>query len=269
MRSIFSLDTFLPGALLSFIVFACFILPLARALPAPVGGNVIAANQPALSPGHLLGTDMNGNDVLARLAYGGRSSLQIAIAVNLVGLFIGGSIGALAGYARGLLEAFLVRVLDVFIAVPSLVLVIAIAQALGPSELNTIGALSLFSVPSFARVARAGTLKIRGRPFMTAAQISGTSHVRTLIQHVAPNIAAQLCVFGLLGIGIVVMLEGALSFLGLGVPPPNPSWGNMIADGQRAFLTKPSSVFLPTALLFLTVLSVNLLAQGVHRRFVR
>ena len=133
------------------------------------------------------------------------------------------------------------RVLDVLIAFPSLVLALAIAQSLGPSKLHTIYALSFFSVPAFARLSRASTLRLRERPFMLAARLAGTRAPRMLLRHVAPNILPQLVTFGLLGIGVTIILEGALSFLGLGVPPPDPSWGNMIFEGQAVLSAEPEA----------------------------
>ena len=120
-------------------------------------------------------------------------------------------------------------------------LALAIAQGLGPSKINTIWALSFFSVPAFARISRAATLRLRERPFMLAARLSGTGTVRILVRHVAPNIFPQLATFALLGMGIIIILEGALSFLGLGVPPPDPSWGNMIFEGQNVLSAQPRS----------------------------
>jgi peptide/nickel transport system permease protein len=251
------------AASLSLIFCACLLGPIIWTLPAPVDGSILAANAPLFAPGHLLGTDVNGNDVLARLLHGGRASLVIAIAVNALGLFIGGLLGAVSGYVGGIADAVLMRVLDVLIAFPSIVLAIAIAQALGPSLVHTVWALALFSVPAFARVARSATLKLRQRPFMLAAELAG-SGVSTLARHIAPNILPQLVELATLGMGIAITIEGALSFIGLGVPPPGPSWGNMIFQGQQALLTRPALVLLPSALLLFTVLSFNLLARAVR-----
>jgi peptide/nickel transport system permease protein len=262
-----SLAIAIPAAVLVLIFAACFLLPLVGALPKPTGGDILEANQPLFSEGHLLGTDEVGNDTLSRLIYGGRSSLQIALAVQAIGLVCGGLLGALAGYRRGLLDAVLTRMLDVLIAFPVLVLALAIAQGLGPSKLNTIWALAFFSVPAFARISRAAALQLRERPFILAARLSGTGSLRTLVRHIAPNILPQLSTFGLLGMGIIIILEGALSFLGLGVPPPAPSWGNMIAEGQNVISAEPRFVLLPSAFLFVTVLSFNLLGDALRARW--
>jgi peptide/nickel transport system permease protein len=249
------------------IVLACFGLPALVSLPPPVGGNVLDANLPLFAPQHFLGTDLNGNDVLSCLFHGGRASIEIALSVNLIGLVFGGTIGAVSGYAGRHVDALLMRLLDAVIAFPSLVLVLAVAQGLGSGMRNTIWSLAFFSVPAFARVARAATLRIRGQAFLTAAILSGASLRRIVFLHIAPNIAPQLITFGLLGIGVVMVIEGGLSFLGFGVQAPLPSWGNMIAQGQQALLTKPSLVLLPSSLLFVTVLSCNLLGEALRIRW--
>jgi peptide/nickel transport system permease protein len=261
-----SLDIAIPGAMIGVILFLCFVWPLFGTVPKPTGGNILDANVPSFSSGHPLGTDQVGNDLWSRLLYGGRNSLEIAFAVNLIGLVLGGLLGAFAAYWGSFTDTVIMRILDVLIAFPSLVLALAVAQSLGASKLHTIYALCFFSVPAFARLARAGTLRLRERPFMLAARLAGTRAPRILLRHVAPNIVPQLATFGLLGIGVTIILEGALSFLGLGVPPPEPSWGNMIFDGQAVLSAEPKLVLLPSAFLFVTVLAFNLLGDALRAR---
>jgi peptide/nickel transport system permease protein len=262
-----SLAVAIPAGMLVLIFGLCFLLPLFGNVPKPTGGDVLESGLPLFSEGHFLGTDQVGNDTWSRLLYGGRSSLEIALAVQLIGLVGGGLLGAFAGYRGGIVDAVVTRMLDVLIAFPALVLALAIAQGLGPSKVNTIWALSFFSVPAFARISRAATLSLRERPFMLAARLSGTGSVRILVRHVAPNILPQLVSFGLLGMGIIIILEGALSFLGLGVPAPAPSWGNMIAEGQNFISAEPRYVLLPSAFLFFTVLAFNLLGDALRARW--
>ena len=262
-----SLAIWIPAGVLLLIFGLCFLLPLFGGVPRPTGGDVLEASLPLFSPGHFLGTDEVGNDVWSRLLHGGRSSLQIALAVQLIGMIGGGMLGALAGYRGGVLDMIVTRVLDVLIAFPALVLALAIAQGLGPSKLNTIWALSFFSVPAFARISRAATLRLRERTFMLAARLSGPSGRRILMRHIAPNILPQLVTFGLLGMGVIIILEGALSFFGLGIPPPNPSWGNMIFDGQGILSAEPRLVLVPSAFLFVTVLAFNLLGDALRSRW--
>jgi peptide/nickel transport system permease protein len=262
-----SLDVVIPGAILGFLLFLFFIWPLIGPVGKPTGGNILNANIEPFSSGHILGTDPVGNDIWSRILYGGRSSIEIALAVQLIGLVLGGAVGAFAGYWGGALDLVLMRVLDVLIAFPALVIALAIAQSLGPSKFHTILALSFFSVPAFARISRAATLRLRERTFILAARLSGTGSPRILLRHVAPNILPQLVTFGLLGMGVIIILEGALSFFGLGIPPPNPSWGNMIFDGQGILSAEPRLVLVPSAFLFVTVLSFNLLGDALRSRW--
>jgi len=254
-------------ALLVVIFGACFIWPLVGSVPRPTGGSVLNANLSIGAPGHLLGTDPVGNDELSRLLYGGRASLEVALAVNALGIVLGGLLGALAAYVGGVLDAVIMRFLDMLIAFPSLVLALAIAEGLGPGEVHTIWALAFFSVPAFARVARAETLKVRERPFVAAAQLAGSRRWRILGAHIAPNILPQLITFAFLGMGITVVLEGALSFLGLGIPAPAPSWGNMIAQGQSVLSAQPRFVLLPSAALCLAVIAFNMLGDALRARW--
>jgi peptide/nickel transport system permease protein len=261
-----NLDVIIPGALIGLLLFLCFVWPLFGTVPPPTGGNILDANIPSFSSGHPLGTDQVGNDLWSRLLYGGRNSLEIAFAVNIIGLVVGGLLGAFAAFWGSFTDTVIMRVLDVLIAFPSLVLALAIAQSLGPSKLHTIYALCFFSVPAFARLARAQTLRLRERPFMLAARLAGTRAPRILLRHITPNILPALVTFGLLGVGVTIILEGALSFLGLGVPPPEPSWGNMIFEGQAVLSAEPKLVLLPSAFLFVTVLAFNLLGDALRAR---
>ncbi len=262
-----SLDVAIPAGILIVLLFLFFVWPLFGAVGKPTGGNILDANIDPFSAGHVFGTDPVGNDIWSRILYGGRNSIEIAFAVQLIGLVIGGSFGAFAGYWGGMVDSVLMRVLDVLIAFPALVLALAIAESLGPSKWHTILALSFFSVPAFARISRAATLRLRERTFILAARLSGTGNGRVLLRHVAPNILPQLVTFGLLGMGVVIILEGALSFFGLGIPPPNPSWGNMIFDGQGILSAEPRLVLVPSAFLFVTVLAFNLLGDALRSRW--
>ena len=254
----------IPGGFVLLVMVVCFVGPYVLTLPAPIGGDILESSLPPGSPGHLFGTDSSGNDILSRLIYGGRSSLIVAITVNAIGLAIGGIIGAISAYAGGVTDSIIMRALDVLIAFPSLVLIIVIAQGLGPSLPTTILALIAFSIPAVARLARSATLRVTSMPFIQAAELSGSPAWRVLLRHIAPNIAPQLLNFLALGMGIIIVTEGALSFLGLGIPVPNPSWGNMIFDGQQALSATPLQVLWPSLALLLTVLAFNLLGESVR-----
>jgi peptide/nickel transport system permease protein len=257
----------IPAAMLAVIVFLCFLGPYVFAVPGPTYTNILDANEPIFSPHHLLGTDQVGYDVLSRILYGGRTSLEVAFAVNGIGLLVGGMFGAIAGYFGGMRDAVMMRVIDVLIAFPGIVLAIAIAERLGPSELHVILALLVFSVPAFSRLSRSATLRVREQTFIVAARLSGTRSPRILVRHVIPNILPQLITFMLLGMGIIVVLEGALSFLNLGIPSPAPSWGNMIANGETVLTAEPRLVLVPSIALFVTVLTLNLLGDGLREHW--
>lgn len=248
------------------VVLICLLSPLVYPTPAPVGGNLMDANLPLFSPGHPLGTDSIGNDIWSRLIHGGRTSILIALVVNAIGLVAGGALGVTAGYLGGITDGVIMRILDVLLAFPSLILILAVAQALGPGTANTIWALAFFTVPAFARLARATTLRVREQPFVLVARLSGTSTMRILGLHIAPNILPQLASFSLLGMGVTITIEGAVSFLGLGVPLPQPSWGNMIYQGQISLSATPALVLLPSMFLFVTVLAFNLLGEALRAR---
>jgi peptide/nickel transport system permease protein len=266
-RVLRSLEITVPGAILLVLLFFCFVWPLVYSIPSPVRGSVLDNNLPMFSPGHILGTDPVGDDIMSRILYGGRVSFEVAAAVQAIGLVIGGLLGVVAGYFGGVVEAVLMRVLDVFIAFPSLVLVLAIADSLGLSEMHVIWALSAFSIPAFGRVARAATLRLRDQPFVVAARLSSTRAWRIILGHIVPNIAPQLLTFSLLGAGVVMILEGALDFLNYGIPPPAPSWGNMISSGQSLLSISPHLVVVPSLFLLVTVVSLNLVGDGLRARW--
>jgi peptide/nickel transport system permease protein len=262
-----SLGIAAPATLLGLVFFACFLLPEIAPIPAPLGGAVIDSLKPSFSPGHVLGTDPSGNDILARILHGGRSSLIVAVSVQALGLAVGGLIGALAAQLGGLADAILMRVTDVLIATPALVLVLVIAETLGSGMLNVIWSLAFLSVPTFARVARAESLRLREQPFMVAAKLSGTSTWRIVLRHLVPNIGPTVMTAALLGMGIIIIVEGALSFLGAGIPEPAPSWGNMIFTGSLSLAATPGLVIWPSLLLVITVFGFNQLGEALRARW--
>ena len=261
------LRLWLPAGFLVLMLGACFIWPNIYPVPSPVRGSVLEAGLPPLSPGHVFGTDPVGNDVFSRILYGGQVSFEVGFAVTAIGIVVGSLLGVTAGYLGGTTDAIISRVLDVLIAFPALVLALAIAEGLGPSEVHVIWALAVFSIPAFGRLSRGATLALREQTFMLAARLSGTRGWRMIVRHVVPNIMPQLLTFSLLGFGVVIILEGALSFLGLGIPLPEASWGSMIAQGQQTLSASPDLVLIPSAFLFATVLSLNLLGDALRERW--
>jgi peptide/nickel transport system permease protein len=262
-----SLEITVPAALLLVLLFFCFIWPLVYPVPSPTYGSVLNANLPMWSPGHIFGTTQVGYDNMARILYGGRTTFEVAAAVQAIGLLIGGGIGVIAGYAGGITESVVMRVLDVFIAFPSLVLVLVIADSLGESELHVIWALSVFSIPFTARVARAATLRLRDQPFVVSARLSGVKAWRIICTHIVPNLMPQLLTLSLLGAGLIIIIESGLDFLGYGIPDPAPSWGGMIAYGQTVMSVTLAPLVVPSLFLFGTVVCLNLLGDGLRSRW--
>ena len=261
------LRLWVPAGILILMLAMCFVLPLVASLPSPTKGDIIVNNEPPFSPGHWLGTDMQGVDIFSKLVYGGQVAFEIGAAVTAIGVAIGGTLGIIAGYFGGWVDAVLSRVLDILIAFPALVLALVIAQGLGGSEIHVIWALSVFGIPAVGRVTRGATLTIRGLPFMVAAKLSGTRGWRIIARHVVPNIMPNVVTFSLLGLGIIIILEGALDFLGYGIQRPKPSWGNMIATGQQILSAQPEYVLIPSIALLVTVASLNMLGDALRERW--
>jgi peptide/nickel transport system permease protein len=262
-----ALRLWVPAGVLIVLLAICFLLPLVVSMPSPTKGDIIYNNEPPFSPGHWLGTDVQGVDIFSQLVYGGQVAFEVGVSVTAIGIVIGGTLGVVAGYLGGWVDAVLSRVLDILIAFPALVLALVIAEGLGPTEIHVIWALSVFGIPAVGRVTRGATLTIRGLPYMTAATLAGTPRWRAIVAHVVPNIAPSLVTFSLLGIGVTIILEGALDFLGYGIPAPEPSWGNMIANGQQILSAQPEYVLIPSIALLVTVAALNMLGDALRERW--
>ena len=213
---------------------------------------------------YLLGTDNIGRDILSRLIYGARASLLIGLVAPLIGLLIGGGLGVLAGYYRGAVESMVVAGVDVVLAFPALALLLAITFYLGSSLTNVILALGFLSIPASARVARANTLTFANREFVLAAKAMGASDATILLREIVPNVVMPLLVFAMLLVAVLIVAEGTLSFLGLSVPPPTPSWGTMIEEGRERLADAPHITMIPAAAMCLTVLSFNLIGDRLR-----
>jgi len=261
-----ALRLWLPLGVLIFIVAACFIWPYIYPLPSPDTPLGIGA-MPLFASGHLLGTDDIGRDMLSRSLYGGQVSIVVGVSSVAIGFVVGGGLGMFAGYIGGVTDVVISRILDMFLAFPALVLALAVAAFLGPSEHNEILAISFFTIPGYGRFARAATLRLREEEFLSANRMLGGKTPYIIYRHVLPNIIGTLLTFGLLAIAGAMLAEAALSFLGAGIRPPAPSWGNMIAEGEQFLSTAPHIVFVPAAFLFVTVLSLNFLGDAVRERF--
>ncbi len=213
---------------------------------------------------HWLGTDGLGRDELARLIYGARISLIVGLCASVIGVTIGGALGMLAGYFRGRFETLVVGSMDVLLAFPPLILALAVTAFLGQSILNLTCILGVLGIPAFMRVARAATLTLARREFVIAAQALGATHARILLRELLPNVFLPPVAFFLLGVAVFIVVEGSLSFLGLGVPPPISSWGSMIGEGRESLDVAPRLAFIPAITMFLTVLSFNLVGDTLR-----
>ena len=214
---------------------------------------------------HILGTDAMGRDLAARLIFGARMSLIAGLGAPLIGLIVGGLLGVLAGYYRGRLESFIIGVMDVVLAFPGIVLLLAVSFYLGPGLGSMIIALGLLTIPAFARVARANTLACARQEYVLAARLIGHGDLEILTREILPNILMPLLVYALLAVSHIIAIEGALSFLGLGAPPPAPSWGGTIAEGREVLGKAPHVCLFPALAMYLTVLSFNLLGDSLGR----
>jgi len=217
------------------------------------------------TPGRLLGGDELGRDVLSRLIYGGRISLTMAIAPVAIGLFVGGFLGILAGYAGGRTNMAIMRSMDVFYAFPSILLAVAIAGALGPGLENGILALSMVFIPPIARMAESVTTQVRSYEFVIAARLSGASTARVLREHVLSNVAGPILVFASSQVSVSIIAASGLSFLGLGVSPPNPDWGLMLSALRQSIYVNPWVAALPGAMIFISSICFNLVSDGIRR----
>jgi peptide/nickel transport system permease protein len=262
-----ALRLWVPAGILIALLFICFVWPYIYTIPPGDTGSILDSSLPPFSPGHWLGTDANGVDIFAMLVYGGQVSFEISLAVTAIGIVVGGILGLTAGYFGSWADSFLSRIFDVLIAFPALVLVLAVAEVLGPSEMHLIWALCAFSIPAQARVFRGATMVVRQSPFIAAARLSGTGNWKIIFRHVLPNVIPGIITFSLLGIGIIVILEGAVDFLGLGIQIPQPSWGAMIAKGQNVLTATPQYVLIPSVVLLIFVMALNLLGDALRERW--
>lgn len=219
------------------------------------------------SADHLLGADSLGRDILSRAAFGARASLLVGLSAVLLGILVGGTIGVVAGYRRGPLERVIMTITDAMLAFPPLVLLLALVAVLGANLRNLIIGLAIGATPTFIRLTRANTLVVAEREFVTAARGYGSKRWRVMLREVAPNVLPSVAAYGFIMIGVFIVVEGILSFLGLGVQPPTPSWGGMIAAGRQPLTEHPHVALIPAFIMFLTVLSINYIGERVRKRY--
>lgn len=252
----------LSGTLLAGVV----LVSLAAPLVATFDPNKMDTRASLLAPSaeHIFGTDQFGRDVFSRVIHGGRVSLEVALTAVLTAVVVGGLIGLVTGYYGGWTDTVTMRLMDVLIAFPSLLLALFLVAALGPDLKNLILAISLTRVPYFARLVRAEVMALAQRPFIAASRTMGASDLRVLARHLLPNVTPLLIIFGTTDIGTAIITESSLSYLGLGAQPPTPSWGRMLTEA-RAFLGHATwlGVF-PGLFIMITVIGFNLVGDGLR-----
>jgi peptide/nickel transport system permease protein len=213
---------------------------------------------------YLLGTDHFGRDILSRLLYGARASLPASGLAAIFALLLGTSVGLVAGYFGGALDTLLTGIVDVFLAFPLILMALALAAILGPSLRNLVIVMALTGWMSYARVVRSGVLSLKNTEFVTAATVIGARDSRIILKHIFPNVIGQTLVLFAYGFSQFIILESALSFLGLGIPPPTPTWGRMLYEGRDYLTVAPWTITFPGIAIMLTVLSNNFIGDGLR-----
>ena len=250
------------------LIFAAFVL---TAIFAPIltGFDPTSTNARSslAKPGgtHALGADFMGRDLWSRIVYGARISLAVGIGATVLGCMIGVTIGLTSGYFGGWYDLIVQRLIDIMQSLPLLVMALVMAASLGPSLTNTIIAIAIPSIPNVARIIRSNTLQLREMPYVEAARAVGMSEIQIAIRHVLPNTIAPLIVLGTAQLGSAILTEASLSFLGLGIPEPHPSWGRMLSESAAEYVrTAPWLVIFPGIAISLAVFGTNLLGDAVR-----
>jgi peptide/nickel transport system permease protein len=256
-----------PLSLAGMVVLALFVLmALAAPLLAPYDPTAFNGADKFLAPGagHLMGTDDAGRDILSRVIYGTRYSLTAAVGILVFAAAVGTTVGLIAGYAGGWVDEVLMRVTDMFLAFPALVLAMAAAAALGPSLFNAVIATAIVWWPWYARLVRGQVLSIKNEPFVAAARVAGARPARIVTRHVLRNCTTPIIVQMSLDVGYAILTMASLSFVGLGAQPPTPEWGSMISVGRDFYLDQWWYATFPGLAIFLVVMAANLVGDGLQ-----
>ena len=251
------------GSVLVVLILAAIFAPW-LGFADPYQGSIIRRLRPVGTPGHLLGTDELGRDMLARLIYGGRLTLFLGIAPVVAAFIIGSTLGILAGYVGGWTNTAIMRTMDVFFAFPSVLLAIAISGALGAGIVNSLVSLTIVFIPPIARVAESVTASVRSLEYVDAARATGAPSSTVVRVHVLGNVLGPIFVYATGLTSVCMILAAGLSFLGLGVRPPEPEWGLMLNTLRTAIYTNPLVAALPGLMIFITSLCFNLLSDGLR-----
>ena len=250
----------------SWLIFVAALALIAFVLPIADPTKAVAPprQKPLTSWPEFLGTDALGRSVVSRLIYGGRVSLAVGVLAAAVGMILGGFVGVVAGYMRGKTDHVVGYLTDTILAFPPLVLLLALATFLEPSIPTVTISLGLITVPTFVRLARANTLKFATSEFVKVARLLGARHHQVIRREIIPNVVPTLIGYVVVLIPFLMVAEASLSFLGLGIRPPRPSWGVMVADGQSELRREPHLVLVPAAVLFLTVFAFNVVGERIR-----
>ena len=213
---------------------------------------------------HIMGLDLNARDLFSRVIYGTRTSLFVGVVTVSLSIGAGTLLGITAGYSGGLVDNVIMRIMDVVLAFPALLLAISIVTILGPGLMNALFGITITFIPQYARLSRASTLSLKEQEFILAEHALGAGPVRTIFNHILPNAVTPIIVQGTLGVGTAVLDAAALSFLGLGAQPPTPEWGQILSESRNYLFTSPHLVFFPGIAIMITVLGFNLLGDGMR-----
>ena len=257
----------MPALTVLLLLIFCAIFARQLAPFDPVTDQLYAEANQGISAKHWLGTDYLGRDILSRLLFGARVSLSVGIVSVGIALVVGTTVGVVGGYLGGAIDALLMRCIDAISAFPALILTLAITSALGRGIVNAMIAIGIVSIPAFARLARAATLSAREADYVTAGRALGASDARIIARYVLPNIAAPLIVQGSLLFAGAIATEAGLSFLGVGVQPPTPSWGVDLQFGYQYMEINPILAFAPGGAIFITVLAFNFFGDALRSAF--
>jgi peptide/nickel transport system permease protein len=271
LRSLFQIRRF-PGLAMTILVFVLIIPGVFADWLAPhdpIKGSLSARLKPPMwmqggSIDHPLGTDKVGRDNLSRIMYGSRVSLRVSLEAILVSGFIGTALGLISGYFGGKIDAFIMRLVDISLGLPIILVALVFVAAVGPSFTTVLIVTTVLLWSRYARQVRGEVLSIKSRDFIARARVAGASHFRVMFRYLLPNVVNTLIVLATLQVGFVILLESSLSFLGAGIPRPTPAWGLMVADGRELIVTAWWISMFPGLAIMLTVLSLNLLGDWLR-----
>jgi peptide/nickel transport system permease protein len=250
------------GAAILFVVLVVTIFAPIFATHDPLA--LVSARRLGPSTEHIMGTDEIGRDTFSRVVYGGRVSLRVGILAVLIGASVGTLFGMIAAYVGGWLDSLIMRIVDVMLAFPGILLALVIVAILGPSINNVMIAVGVEFIPAFVRTVRGATLSVKEEEYVTAARAVGARTGRIIARHILPNVFSTVIVLGTLAIGFAILAAAGLSFLGLGAQPPTPEWGSMLANARNYLRESPHMAIFPGAAIMLVVLSLNLLGDGLR-----